>query len=164
MIATILFYAIAAAIVVFSAVVAFSPNIVRSAFALLGVMVGVAGLFGLLGLDFLAAVQVMVYVGGIMILFLFAVMFTGEISDAGHTNRSVGRLPAAIVCLAVLGVLLLVIWRYPFTGTIDQETHTTPAVGKSLLGGYLPVLEAIGVLILITLTGAVAIARPGKAE
>jgi NADH-quinone oxidoreductase subunit J len=156
------FAAIALGMLALGFVVALSHDIIRSAFALLGVMLGVAGLFGLLGVDFLAVVQIMIYVGGIMILFLFAVMFTNRIADVAVTNRAVGRLPAALLCIGILAMLLMVIWTYPFAGTVDQGSHTTAALGAALTGRYVIVLEAMAVLIPITLIGAVAIARPQR--
>ena len=68
--ATVIFYLVAAVTVVFAAVVAFSRNIVHSAFSLVGTFGGVAGIYVLLGADFVAAVQVLIYVGGILVLIM----------------------------------------------------------------------------------------------
>src|SRR5918996_1700619 len=85
-----------------AAVVAFSPNIIYSAFSLLGTFAGVAGLYVFLGADFVAGVQVLIYVGGILVLILFAVMLTHRITDVEITNRSAGRIPALII----IGILV----------------------------------------------------------
>ena len=77
--------------------VAFANSIVYSAFALMGTLLGVAAMFVLLGADFLGVVQLLVYVGGILVLTLFAVMLTHRISDVNVSNRAVGRLPAAVL-------------------------------------------------------------------
>ena len=77
--------------------VALSRSIVYSAFALMGTLLGVAAIFVLLGADFLGVVQLLVYVGGILVLTLFAVMLTHRISDVNVSNRAVGRLPAAVL-------------------------------------------------------------------
>ena len=73
-------------------IVVFSSHIVRSAFALLLTFFGVAGLYVFLGADFLAGTQVLVYVGGILVLLLFAVMLTNRIKDIQLSNESRGRL------------------------------------------------------------------------
>src|SRR6266545_7655777 len=96
-VATAVFYLIALITVVSAAMVAFSRNIIYSAFSLLGTFMGVAGIYVFLGADFVAAVQVLIYVGGILVLILFAVMLTHRITDVQITNRASGRIPALIV-------------------------------------------------------------------
>ncbi len=161
-IAQIIFYALALGILACAAVVAFSGSIVRSAFALLGATLGIAGVFGFLGADYLAVVQVMIYVGGIMVLFLFAVMFTSQIADVKASNRAMRRLPAALLCLAWLAAALFVIWTYPFAERIQPDRPATPPLGEALLGPYLLPLEVTGLLVVVTLVGAVVIGRVGK--
>src|SRR6266478_5649204 len=95
---TVAVFYLLAAITVGSALgVALSHSIVYSAFALMGTLLGVAAMFVLLGADFLGVVQLLVYVGGILVLTLFAVMLTHRISDVNVSNRAVGRLPAAVL-------------------------------------------------------------------
>src|SRR6185369_10210389 len=94
-------YLLAAVTVGSAAGVAFSTNIVYSAFSLMGTLMGAAGLFILLAADFVAVVQVLIYVGGILVLTLFAVMLTHRIADVRVSNRSLGRLPS----LAIIGVV-----------------------------------------------------------
>ena len=93
----LVFYLIATITVVSAAGVAFSPNIVYSAFSLMGALMGAAGLYVLLAADFIAVVQILIYVGGILVLMLFAVMLTHRIADVRISNRSVGRLPALLI-------------------------------------------------------------------
>ena len=78
---TAVFYLVAIITVGSALMVAFSRNIIYSAFSLLGTFAGVAGLYVFLGADFVAAVQLLIYVGGILILILFAVMLTHRITD-----------------------------------------------------------------------------------
>src|SRR4029077_16602757 len=85
--AQIIFYAIAALTVGSSLMVAFSRNIVYSTFALLGAFMGVVAVYVLLAADFVAMVQLLVYVGGILVLTLFAVMLTQGIGDVTVANR-----------------------------------------------------------------------------
>src|SRR5713226_907273 len=103
---TALFYLIAIVTVGSAAIVAFSRNIIYSAFSLLGTFAGVAGLYVFLGADFVAAVQLLIYVGGILVLILFAVMLTHRITDVQITNRAAGKIPALII-VAILVALLV---------------------------------------------------------
>ncbi len=158
--ATVIFYLVAAVTVVFAAVVAFSRNIVHSAFSLVGTFGGVAGIYVLLGADFVAAVQVLIYVGGILVLILFAVMLTHRIAEVQVTNRSVGRIPALIA----VGILLLIIVQ-----TIQetrwvkaQETSflpTTAQIGDLFLQDYLLPFELASLVLLVALIGAVILSR-----
>src|SRR3970040_3034876 len=100
--ATVVFYLIAAVTVGSAIMVAFSRNIIYSAFSLLGTFAGVAGIYVFLGADFVAAVQLLVYVGGLLVLILFAVMLTHRSTDVEITNRAAGRIPALIV----IGILI----------------------------------------------------------
>src|SRR5574341_2437536 len=112
--ATILFYAVAAITVISAAGVAFSRNIVYSAFSLLGTFAGVAGIYIFLGADFVAAVQVLIYVGGILVLILFAVMLTHRITDVEITNRAAGRIPALIVVGVFVYLLIQTVRETPW--------------------------------------------------
>src|SRR5690606_11919360 len=105
-ISTAVFYLIALVTVGSAVVVAFSRNIIYSAFSLLGTFAGVAGLYVFLGADFVAAAQLLIYVGGILILILFAVMLTHRITDVEITNRAAGRVPALIIVGVFLALLI----------------------------------------------------------
>ncbi len=97
---TAVFYLVAIVTVGSALMVAFSRNIIYSAFSLLGTFAGVAGLYVFLGADFVAAVQLLIYVGGILILILFAVMLTHRITDVEITNR------AALSSYLIIGAIL----------------------------------------------------------
>src|SRR5580693_1245436 len=90
-------------------VVALARNVMHSAIALLGTLAGVAGLYGLLAADFLAVVQVLIYVGGTLILFLFAAMLTARIDQASSSNAPRPRRAAAFATLVLVGGLGTVI-------------------------------------------------------
>src|SRR5258708_14689439 len=91
-VSTAVFYLIAIITVGSAAMVAFSRNIIYSAFSLLGTFMGVAGIYVFLGADFVAAVPVLIYVGGILVLILFSVMLTHRITDFEVTNRAAWRI------------------------------------------------------------------------
>ena len=158
--ATVIFYLVAAVTVVFAAVVAFSRNIVHSAFSLVGTFGGVAGIYVLLGADFVAAVQVLIYVGGILVLILFAVMLTHRIAEVQVTNRSVGRIPALIAS----GILLLILVQtIRETRWVEAKeigyAPTTAQIGDLFLQDYLLPFELASVVLLVALIGAVILSR-----
>lgn len=157
----LVFVGFAALILASASLIAFSKNLVYSAFALLGAFAGVAGLFVLLGADFVAVAQVLVYVGGIMVLYLFAVLMTSGIGDVRVTNRSIAikaAVPAAIA-LVLLLVRLIYGTQWYVADEVAKYQPTTQAIGDALLTEYLFPFELISILLLATLVGAVALGR-----
>jgi len=139
--------------------VALSKNIVHSAFSLLAAFFGVAGLYMFLAADFVAMVQIMVYVGGVLILFLFAVMLTGQIQDVKVSNLSQGRAAGALVLLVTVGLLGYVAFQHPFEVLPAPAAEpTTAQIGDALLGPYVLPFEVASVLLLAALVGGVMIA------
>ncbi len=155
----ILFYAFAGLALAGGCLVAFSRNIVHSAFALLGAFVGVAGLYAFLSADFLAVIQLMVYVGGVLILILFAVMLTARIDEARISNPTIGRVPG-MALLLVMGALLVYASLKTFAGhpVPAPAGPTTAGIGDALLSRFILPFEVISVLLLAALLGAVTIA------
>src|SRR6185295_19799034 len=99
------FYLLAGVSVLSAAGVALAPNILYSAFALLGTLAGVAGLYLYLGADFLGVAQLLIYIGGILVLILFAVLLTNKIGEMNITNLSAGLMvgaPAAVAAIALI--------------------------------------------------------------
>jgi len=159
-VADVLFYVIATITVLSAGGVAFSPNIVYSAFSLMGTFMGVAALYVFLAADFVAVVQVLIYVGGILVLTLFAVMLTHRIADVRISNRSVGRLPALLIIGLIGGVMGKAIlgasWHTVAPGA---PAPTTYAIGNGFLGEYLLPFELASVVLLAALIGAVVLSR-----
>jgi NADH:ubiquinone oxidoreductase subunit 6 (subunit J) len=147
--------------------VAFHRSIVHSAFALVASLFGVAGLYWTLGADFLGATQLLLYVGGVTVLLLFAVMLTTRDS----TRVSIGR---NVLVAPIVGLMFLYAWQacqgvaelVADTRTVvtDAPAPTTGAIGNLFLGRdqYLLPFEAISVLLLVVLVGAVTLARRGR--
>lgn len=157
---TITFYLVAAVTVGSAAMVAFSRNIIYSAFSLLGTFAGVAAVYVFLGADFVAAVQVLIYVGGILVLVLFAVMLTHRITDVQITNRAVGRLPA----LLIIGIfILLLIQTIQETSWVKAKevaySPTAAKIGDLFLQDYLLPFELASLVLLAALIGAVSLSR-----
>ena len=95
----ILFFSIIFLVIISAFWVVVSPNLVHSAVSLLFTFFGVAGLYVFLYADFIAAAQVIIYVGGILVLIIFGVMLTNKIDDPNLSNLSKNQLVAAIFCL-----------------------------------------------------------------
>jgi NAD(P)H-quinone oxidoreductase subunit 6 len=154
------FYLIAALMVGSAMLVAFSRNIVYSAFALLGTLVGSAAMFVILQADFVAATQVIVYVGGVAVLILFAVFLTQHIANVEDSNQHVG-LPAAMAASA--GVFMMVIMAVTGrTWAVLEVPSTNPTahrIGNAFLKEYLLPFEFASVILLIVLVGAALVAR-----
>ncbi len=156
----IAFFACAGLAVLGAVWVAILPNIVRSAFALLATFVGVAGLYVLLAADLVAIVQVMVYVGGILVLMLFAVMLTARIDAANVSNRSFGAAAAAALVLPAVAILVLAVLGAPLPERAPAAAEpTTAVIGAALLGPYVLPFEAVSLLLLAALLGAVTLSR-----
>jgi NADH-quinone oxidoreductase subunit J len=156
----LVFYAIAALTVGSALLVAFSRNIIHSAFALLGTFMGVAGLYVCLSADFVAVVQVLVYVGGILVLILFAVMLTHRVADVQVSNRSVGRAPALVVVGGVVALMsTAVLQTHWVQGTEVQVAPTTYGIGDAFLGQYILPFELASVVLLAALVGAIVLSR-----
>ncbi len=108
----VLFYIFAVGAVAGAIAVAVSRNIVRSAFALLAVLCAAAALYGLMKADFVAIVQILVYVGGILVLIVFAIMLTHRITDVKISNESVPGPAAFFGCLCLLFSLVMMVRFY----------------------------------------------------
>ena len=155
-----IFYFLAAFTLWAGAVVVLGRNIVRAAVALIFCFCGIAALFLLLDAEFLAAVQVLIYVGGITILLLFAIMLTSRIS--ARSTRVIND-QTALSALASLGVLAGLLYA-SLTGIGDPSgparlPETTPFLGKALLTTYVLPFEIVSILLLAALVGAIVLAR-----
>jgi len=154
------FYLLAAVTVGSALGVAFANSIVYSAFALMGTLLGVAAMFVLLGADFLGVVQLLVYVGGILVLTLFAVMLTHRISDVNVSNRAVGRLPGLALVTVVFGWMVHVAGRAHWVvKDPGAPAPTTYGIGDALLTQYALPFEVASIVLLAALIGAVVVSR-----
>jgi NAD(P)H-quinone oxidoreductase subunit 6 len=160
MLAQVIFYALAALTVGSAALVAFSRNIVYSTFALLGAFMGVVGIYILLAADFVAMVQLLVYVGGILVLTIFAVMLTAGIGDVTVSNRAVGT-GSAIFTVSIAALVMLYAvgrtqWHQESAVTVAPTTY---AIGNAFLGAYVLPFEVASLVLLAALIGAIVISR-----
>lgn len=163
----IIFVALVLLTIFGAVVVAFSRHIVRSAFALLFVFSGVAGLFAFLGLDFLAVSQLVVYTGGIAVLLVFAVMLTHKISDVWASNELVPK-PAALIISGILYIFLniFVITNKTFqkASIVKESKPLLKDIGKNFLTDNLFLFEVASFVLLVALVAALYIGRAKKLE
>ena len=141
--------------------VALSSNIVHAAFSLLVTLFGVAGLYVLLGADFIGIVQVIVYIGGILVLIIFGVMMTQRAKLLPLSVQLPGRLFSGLLSVIILAVLIMAAKRslWPAAASLANPEPTSAAIGGLLLGKYLVAFELASVLLLVALVGAVLIVR-----
>ena len=156
----IIFYLFAAVTVLSAFFVVSTRNIVRAAFFLLFTFFGVSGLYVMLGADFVAIVQLIVYVGGILILLIFGVMITNKITEVEIKTGTIHTLPAATgvgLFTGMLGAVMLgTNWLQLDT---DMPESTLSTLGNMLLNEYVLVFELLGILLLVALIGAASMAR-----
>ena len=140
--------------------VVFSPNLFHSALYLIVSLFGVAGYYVLLSAGFLAVVQLMVYIGAIAVLILFAIMFSRRLMglSEGQSNRQWWlSLPIAVLLGGVLiGVAISVQW--PVSGEAPTEDSVLQ-LGLAFLGSYLIPFEVVSILLSVALIGAIFLAR-----
>jgi NAD(P)H-quinone oxidoreductase subunit 6 len=127
-----LFFFMLAGVVVISAIgVALAPNILYSAFSLLGTLAGVAGLYMYLGADFVGIVQLLIYVGGILVLILFAVLLTNKIGEVKLSNMSAGLIIGAPAAIAVIGLLVKTALSTEWPLTEEAAAPATRSCGST---------------------------------
>src|SRR5882762_459496 len=146
-----------------------SRNIVRMAVFLLGTLAGVAGLYFLLSAEFLAAVQLVVYAGGTLILIIFGVMLTSK----SPFSRFAPKPPEIVIALAIGAVLMVsLVWginRAISAGVFGSDAYAADsypmvALGQALLGDFLVPFEVASVLLLVVMIGAAYLAKARRRE
>ncbi|MBI2955132.1 MAG: NADH-quinone oxidoreductase subunit J [Chloroflexi bacterium] len=154
------FAVLAIVMLVSAAAVVLLRNIVHCALFLALSFLSVAGIYILLNAEFLAAVQILIYAGAVMILLLFAIMLTqraGAIAE-NPPNNQVGM--AAVVAVALFGLLALVLSGTSWlTGAPAATQPNTEALGRALFEYYVLPFEIASVLLLVAMIGAIVIAR-----
>ncbi|MCY3764344.1 MAG: NADH-quinone oxidoreductase subunit J [Gemmatimonadetes bacterium] len=162
---TIVFYLFAAVTAGSAAAVVFVSRLIYAVFALLFTFFGVAGLYVFLDADFLAGAQVLIYVGGILILLLFGVMLTNRIYDLNLLAERVQFLPSVVVVGAGFALLVMVIVKtsWPLSGG-PAPASSTAEIGKALMTTYVLPFEVAGMLLLAALLGASMLAGGGKGQ
>ena len=156
----IAFWILAAICIGAALAVVLLSDVFRAALCLILCFLTVAGIFVTLSADFLAAVQVLIYVGAISILIILAIMLTREVQRGSLSNKL--RIPAFMVAGLFLGVVILAIINTPWqlAGVAPLEPTTSALAGK-LLGeeGFILPVEIAAVLLLATILGSIVLVR-----
>lgn len=159
----ILFYAFAILTIVSAVGVVFSKSIVYAAFALLFAFFGVAALYVLLAADFIAVTQILLYVGGILVLIVFGIMLTSRANSVEIKRGAMSLAPAVLVAGVIAGTLIGVLtttnWPTSGAGAFQQ---TARPIGTLLMTRFVLPFELASILLLVALVGAVIIARREK--
>ncbi len=156
----IAFWILAVVIVVAALGVIFQRNVFRAALSLILSLVGVAGIFVTLSADFLAAAQILIYVGAVSVFIILAIMLTRDLSHGNPSNRT--WFPAFVLAAAFLG---LVAWAVLNTSwqiaTVPPQTPTTSGLAERLFAenGFILPLEVAGVILMAVVIGAIVLAR-----
>jgi len=154
------FYLIAITMVVAAVRVVTTRHIVHAALYLVLVLAGVAALYILLAAEFIAITQVLVYIGAIVVLFLFGIMLTRAPMGPMHDSDNEQRIVGATIAALLLGVMGYTLWRaYRDTEFVDLQVQTTNDVANSVFSTYVLPFEVISVLLLAALIGAIVLAR-----
>ncbi|WP_374950625.1 NADH-quinone oxidoreductase subunit J [Mucilaginibacter sp.] len=171
-----LFYLMGCVTLASALTVAFSKNLVRSIFMFFITLFGLAGLYVLALADFVAVTQIVIYVGGILVLILFAFMLSGKEALAAaqeQTNRFINlkNLPSVLLALLFLIVLINVIFKADVANlqwikeangvknVIDVNESMINNIGINLMTRYLLPFEAISILLMLALVGAAHLSR-----
>ena len=159
----LIFYLLSFIIIVSAIYVVTLRNIFHSALFLILALFGVAGIYILLGAEFLAAVQVLIYVGAVAILMIFAIMLTSQLASKKISQSNEQVTLAVFVCagflLASLGSLAYSVWRLSDSALPENNTMT---IGKLLMTDYVLPFEVVSVVLLAAMIGAIVLARREK--
>lgn len=138
----------------------------RSVIYLLFVLCGIAGIYFLIDYNFLAAIQLTVYAGGIIVLIIFSVLLVHHIEMELEMVKTPRKILVALLCLLGLGTFLYTIYNNQFNVVENQITTTTEEIGNKLLsydaGGFILPFEVVSVLLLAAMIGAIVIAKGKK--
>lgn len=174
-----MFIILAAVIAIFSFATVLTKSIMRAATYLFFVLLGTAGLYFLMGYTFLGSVQVMVYCGGVIVLFVFAIMLTKGGRDVLSENTKLKMFASALLSLAGFVTFVYVIIKAKLAALVEVgpdnvaltapvepqngDTNSIQNIGSMLLstdhGGYLLPFEAVSLLLLACIVAALVIAR-----
>ena len=166
MLETVVFYLFAAVMVGSALAILLSRNIVRSAIWLLGTLGSAAGLYLLLAANFVAAIQLIVYAGGVLILIVFGVMLTSRNPHLRYepSGREIGIavVVALVLCAGMVAAILDGPWPQAGAEQVAAQGGGIAALGRELLTTYLVPFELVSVLLLAVMIGAAYLARPEK--
>ncbi len=156
----IAFWVLAIISIVAALTVVLLRDVFRAALCLVLCLMTVAGIYVTLSADFLAAVQILVYVGGIAVLIILAIMLTREVQQGSPSNKL--QIPAFIVAIVFLGVVgfAFINTSWQVSTVLPLEPTTSALAGKLLgEGGFILAVEIAAVLLLAAILGAIVLVR-----
>ncbi|MDH3322636.1 MAG: NADH-quinone oxidoreductase subunit J [Flavobacteriaceae bacterium] len=164
----IIFYILALIMIVFAIKAVSSRKMLRSVIYLLFVLMGIAGIYFLVDYTFLAAVQLAVYAGGVIVLIIFSVLLVHHIELQLDEATLKSRISAIVLSLVGGGLTLFTIWTYQFSPVENYKAIEVADIGRGLLsygdGGFILPFEVISVLLVAVMIGAIVIAKGKRLE
>lgn len=161
----ILFYLFAGLTIASALVVLWTKNVLYAAFSLIITFMGVAALYVFAGADFIAVSQILIYVGGILVLIIFGVMLTNRLSGQSVTTANHNKFTGYAIGWIIFGTLFYTIYQVNFVSIANIHQDLGPTgestigiIGVKLMSSYILPFEIIAVLLLLTLIGAAFIA------
>jgi NADH-quinone oxidoreductase subunit J len=166
---TIIFYLLAAMTLVSAVLAVSSRQLFRSAVYLLFSLVGIAGIYFWLRYEFIAAVQIVVYAGGIAVLIIFSIFLTQKSGEELPKQNSGRLIFSALAALAGFGLTMLQVFKHDFQGSVETPVEATVlAIGTRMLGagkeGFALPFEVVSMLLLAAMIGCIVIAMRSKPE
>ena len=160
---TIIFYLLAALTLTSGILAVTTRQIFRAAIFLLFSLIGIAGLYFWMQYQFIAAVQIVVYVGGITVLIIFSIFLTQQAGEKMPKQKFKLQIFSIIAACCGFALVMVQIYQYSFSSTINQRLNpTVENIGKSMLGvnerGYALPFEVVSMLLLAALVGCIVIA------
>tara|TARA_B100000427_G_C15294809_1_gene501351 strand:- start:92 stop:586 length:495 start_codon:yes stop_codon:yes gene_type:complete len=159
----LIFWFIAILTIVSGSIVVLSNNLIYSAVSLLFTLLGIAGLYVFLWADFIAITQILIYVGGILVLIIFGIMLTHRITDVTLSQSSNQQiLGGGIVLVIFLGLSYMILNTPWLQNSAVEPQETIKQIGNLLMIDYLLPFEVASILLLAALIGAALLSRSSK--
>ena len=164
---TIIFYLLALLTLVSGFLAVTTRQIFRAAIYLLFSLIGIAGLYFWLQYEFIAAVQIIVYVGGIVVLIIFSIFLTQKSGEKLPAQQSKRTILSALTAFCGFALTIVQLFQHSFLSTIERPVGTDVAtIGKQMLGisdsGYALPFEVVSMLLLAAMVGCIVIAMRSK--
>jgi len=159
----LMFYLISACVCIFAVLSVTQRDIFHCALWLAMTLLSVAGIYFYLDAPFLGVVQILVYVGGIITLFVFAIKLTAHIGDKAIEQKNKQWVISAFITLLLLCILLRVFATHPWAKMVlNQAPFSMTQIGNSLMANYAAAFEFMSVILLAAMVGAIVIGKDKK--
>jgi NADH-quinone oxidoreductase subunit J len=164
---TVIFYLLAAMVLTFGVLTVTATKIFRAAVYLLLALIGIAGIYILMEMDFVAALQIVIYVGGIVVLIIFSIFLTHSSGEKLPKQSKSVLIQAAMLALAGLVLVAAIVTKQVFVPAgVPAIEHSVQNIGRQLLSytnyGYVLPFEIVSILLLAALVGSIVIAMKSK--